>query len=76
MQDKVTVCVCENYVPLIVGQEYEVIAENYDHVVVKCKGRPICVPNNFIVTPQQTYRREHIVSYEDIIQAEREELDF
>lgn len=70
------ICVRENYPPLKIEQEYEVITEHYDHVVVRCKGRPICIPNNFICTPQQKHYREHIVSYEDIIEAEREELDF
>lgn len=70
------ICVCENYYPLIIGQEYEVLQENYDHVIARCKGRPVSVPNHFICSPETKRYNEHIVSYEDIIEAERQELDF
>jgi len=65
-----SVCVCEQYGPLMKDVEYAIINEGLDFMTLKCHGKPICVPSMYLTRPSNKQYRAELPTYEDIIEAE------
>ena len=65
-----TICVVENYGPAKVGQEYKVVKEGSDHVIVSCQGKPIHIPFAMLKQPERRQKYHELPTYEDIVEAE------
>jgi len=69
MSTNESVCVYEQYGPVKIDTEYQVIDNGFDFMTIRCHGKPICVPNLFLTRSSKQYKND-LPSYEDIISAE------
>lgn len=76
---KELVGVCQVYANAKPGVDYVVLENYYDYVVVKCQGKPLCIPDYLLTSPmraaQYNTSRPEFQTYEDIIAQEMAELE-
>lgn len=62
--------VYENYGPVKTDKDYKVVSHEYDHTILRCNGKNICVPNDLFRPSQKS---KLIAEIEFLAEAEDEE---